>query len=177
MEELASPAGQVIRRATVRDVQELAKVNLDSWTEAYRHLLPASEIDSLTPETLAESWHQHLTNPLPRSETWVVAQSDTVLAYSRFYPSIDSDDDSTKVATIGSIYVLPERWREGLGGSLISVVLEAIRDYGFTEATLHVLVANQRAREFYERDGWVLDAEYADVTDATSPKLRYRKKF
>jgi hypothetical protein len=104
MEEMANLSDQMIRKATIKDVQQLAKVNLNSWTEAYRHLLPGSELDALTPETLTETWHQHLINSLPRSDTWVVTEFNSVLAYSRFYPSVDSDDDPEKVATIGSIY-------------------------------------------------------------------------
>lgn len=179
MEEMARLSDQLIRRATIKDVQQLAKVNLDSWTEAYRHLLPDIELDALTPETLTETWHQHLTNSLSRSDTWVVTEFNSVLAYSRFYPSVDSDDDPEKVATIGSIYVLPDLWRKGLGGRLISVVLDAIKKYGFTEATLHVLAGNQRARRFYERGGWVLHPQnsISNIMEGSAPKLRYRKRL
>lgn len=116
-------------------------------------------------------------NTLPRSSTWVVTEFNSVLAYSRFYPNVDSDDDPEKVATIGSIYVSPDLWGKGIGGRLISEVLDAIKDYEFIEATLHVLEGNQRARSFYELSGWVLDSQNSinNIPEGSARKLRYRK--
>lgn len=177
MKEMPDRSIPSIRQAVVDDIPQLVIVNLKSWNAAYRDLLPASELAEMTHEAVTATWLKNLTKPVPRSDTLIVSQSDTLLAYSRFYPSVDVDDDPTRVATIGSMYVLPELWRRRIGTQLMSAVLSAIHDCGFSEATLHVLANNRRARAFYERDGWALDTQplLAEIMEGSAPKFRYRK--
>ena len=109
----------------------------------------------------------------------VVVNGDFVIAYSRFYPSVDPDDDQGRVATIGSMYLDPEFWRKGIGRRLMETVLETAKSHDFTETTLHVLASNKRARAFYENLGWELDidAELDNSMRETVPKVRYRKRL
>ena len=167
-----------IRDAVIEDAPAIARVNYLTWLHAYRGLIPDLELDSLNVESLTDNWKQNLSIANPRIGIFVVTNSESIVAYSRFYPSVDPDDDRNRVATIGSMYVDPEFQREGIGHNLMSVVLEAAKNCGFTEATLHVLAANTRAREFYEGLGWEKDSD-ADIegsNEETVPKVRYRKE-
>lgn len=67
----------------------------------------------------------------------------------------------------------PKRWLS----RLMDEVLAAARKHGYTEATLHVLAGNNRARKFYELLGWNVDLDVVIGTsgDQTVPKMRYRK--
>ena len=56
------------------------------------------------------------------------------------------DDDQGQVATIGSMYIRPEFWGKGIGRRLMAIVLETAKSHDFTEATLHVLASNNRAK-------------------------------
>ena len=166
-----------IRNAVIEDALAIAKVNYLTWLHAYRGIVPDSEFDSLDLESLTDQWKQNLSIADSRSGTFVVMKGATLIAYSRFYPSVDPDDDQARVATIGSMYVDPAFQRRGVGRRLMQAVLEAAKDSGYKETTLHVLTANQRAQEFYETLGWEkdLDADIAGSANETVPKVRFRK--
>ena len=165
-----------IRIAVIEDAPAIARVNYLTWLHAYRGLIPDSELDSLNLEVLTGEWRQNLNLSNPRGITHVVRNDESLIAYSRFYPSVDPDEDQGRVATIGSVYVSPDFQGRGIGRELIRAVLKAAGEQAFTEATLHVLVANKRAREFYENLGWERDME-ADLGgsgEETGSKIRYR---
>lgn len=166
-----------IREAILEDAWAIANVNYLTWLHAYRGLIPDSELDSLNLEALTDQWKQNLTVVSSLGITFVAMDSGSIVAYSRFYPSVDPDDDQIIVATIGSLYVNPEFERKGIGRKLMATILEAVKRHDFKEATLHVLVNNQRARRFYEHLGWEEDPE-AVIGESDSgrvSKVRYRK--
>ena len=179
MNECLPTSELLIRKATPEDASSIARVNYFSWMDAFRGLLPDSELDSLDIEILTNLWKHNLNADDSRSCTLVVLYKSVAVAYSRFYPSVDSDDDSALVATIGSSYVLPELQGRGIGNKLVSAVLLALKDHGFLEVTLHVLATNQRARNFYEHLSWAEDLElFLEQSEGESArKIRYRKRI
>lgn len=166
-----------IREAEIDDAPAIAKVSYLTWLHAYRGILPDTELDTLNLESVTNKWVQILSLAIPRASTFVSINNESIIAYSRFYPSVDSDDDPDNVATIGSIYVHPDFQHQGVGRELMEEILEVIKDQGFTEATLHVLAPNERARKFYEFLNWELDldAVIERTVEETVPKVRYRK--
>lgn len=111
--------------------------------------------------------------------TIVATKDESIIAYSRIYPSVDSDDDPDKVVTIGSVYVHPDFQHYGVGRKLMEEILKVAKDQAFTGATLHVLAANERARNFYESLGWEQDMDpvIKGADQKSTPKVRYRKDF
>ena len=168
-----------LREAVIEDAQGIARVNYSTWQHTYHGLIPDSDLDSLNVELLADSWKQNLNLRNPRINTYVVLLGGLLVAYSRFYPSVDPDDDPDRVATIGSMYVDPGFQRRGIGHALMEIVLGSAKNHDFMEATLHVLEANQRARKFYERLGWEQDlfAKIEGSLEESVPKVRYRRKL
>jgi len=166
----------VFRAATVEDAQAIARVNHLTWLDAYRGLIPDSDLDSLDLNSLTDKWTQNLVATNSREATYVVLVGDSIVAYSRFYPSVDSDDNPVSIATIGSMYVLPDFQCKGIGRRMMEIVLVAIEDCAYVEATLHVLTENLKARKFYESLGWQEDAApiIAGAEDETVSKTRYR---
>lgn len=166
-----------IRKAAIDDAPAIAKVNYSTWLHTYLGLIQDSELDSLNLDSLTDQWRQNLEGESPRASTFVVINGESLVAYSRFYPSVDPEDDQNRVATIGSMYVSPEFQKRGIGRALMHTVLQAVKNNGFMEATLHVLTDNERARKFYEGLGWQMDlgAEIGGSTYQSAPKMRYRK--
>jgi ribosomal protein S18 acetylase RimI-like enzyme len=56
-----------------------------------------------------------------------------------------------------ALHVDPGRWGRGLGRALITEARARLASRGFQEACLWVLADNERARRFYEIDGWSPD--------------------
>ena len=167
-----------IRDAEFEDAPAIALVSYLTWPHTYRGIISEERINSRTIETITETWRQILSPPLPKDGTLVAFNDEAIIAYSRVYPSCDIDDDQDKVATIGSIYVLPAFQHQGVGRALMNGILEIAKILGFFEVTLHVLAANERTRKFYEHLGWEqdLDPIIENSDQDPTPKVRYRIK-
>ena len=166
-----------IRDAVFDDAPTIAQVNLLTWLHAYRGIIPDVELDVLNLESVTEKWLEILSQASLKDCTIVATKDESIIAYSRIYPSVDGDDDSNKVATIASLYVHPDFQHYGVGRKLMEEILKVAKDQAFTGATLHVLAANERARNFYESLGWEqdLDPVIEGADQKFTPKVRYRK--
>jgi len=172
--------GRAVDRATVVDAEHLAAVQITSWRAAFAGLLAASELAALNVEDLQGSWEQKLVDEAdawPRTGTLAVREDGRLVGYSRFYPTEDRDDDPARVATIGSIYSLPEGWGTGVGTALMSAVVSTLAEAGYRESTLWVLRGNLRAQSFYRSRGWAQDHGVEQILsgDEAVEKLRFRR--
>jgi GNAT superfamily N-acetyltransferase len=77
---------------------------------------------------------------------------------------------------IYAIYVMPEAWRSGVGGALLSTAVDHWRESGVTALVLWVLEANSAGRAFYEAMGWQPDGirQLIDLGGFTVAEVRYR---
>jgi len=168
----------LIRQADVEDAQAIAQVSFITWPHTYRGILPDEKIDSRNLGSVTETWNQILNQNLSKSVTIVAIRGESIIAYSRFYPSVDIDDEPARVATIGSIYVLPSFQRQGVGRELMEAILKVAKAQLFEELTLHVLAANERARRFYAELDWTQDVNpnIENSEGDLTPKVRYRMK-
>jgi tRNA dimethylallyltransferase len=64
---------------------------------------------------------------------------------------------SARAGWLDGLYVVPERWGDGLADRLHDAALRALLAEGARSARLWVLEDNVRARRFYERRGWRRD--------------------
>ena len=86
------------------------------------------------------------------------------------------DDAPPSVGEVRSFFVLPGRWRRGVGRTLLTTVLDSLRERGFAEATVWSFAANSRANAFYERFGFAPDgAEKTEAVWADLLQRRYRR--
>ena len=58
---------------------------------------------------------------------------------------------------IRTLYVDPDHWSGGVGSALLEAAVGHLRAHGGTPVHLWVIAANERARRFYERFGFVAD--------------------
>ena len=68
-----------------------------------------------------------------------------------------------------NLYVVPERWRSGVGTALHDLALERLRVRGNGEAKLWTLEENRNGRRFYENRGWTLNGETRVVPFPPNP--------
>jgi ribosomal protein S18 acetylase RimI-like enzyme len=76
-------------------------------------------------------------------------------------------EDDPAVFDLGRIYVLPERWGEGIGRRLLSHAEETIADRGGERVRLGVMADNERAVAFYESADYERVGEFYDERIAT----------
>ena len=70
-------------------------------------------------------------------------------------PSYDCDLQDAR--ELWAIYVDPQRWGIGIGRLLMATARDRLYQDGAREALLWVLAGNNRARRFYQLDGWNCD--------------------
>jgi GNAT superfamily N-acetyltransferase len=163
-----------IRHATADDADKIAAVHVRSWQIAYRGYMPENFLDNIDVEKRAKLWREVTQNP--DKITLVAQESGTIVGFAALGPSRDSDA-TLNMAEVSAIYVDPERWREGIGRSLLAASLDQLRTRGFDQLTLWVLEANSRARSFYKSFGFVEDgaAKHDDhSTGVVLCEVRYR---
>jgi ribosomal protein S18 acetylase RimI-like enzyme len=166
----------MIRRATPNDARAIAEVHVKSWQAAYRGLLPDDFLRNLSVERREEQWRRGLQNP---EQVLLVYEQERIVAFCGFAPSRDEDVDKTNVAELGTLYALESVWNQGIGRALWQEAIQLMREKGFSEVTLWVLKGNERAINFYERQGMVFDGTTKTEQVNQSHELhelRYRMK-
>lgn len=167
-----------VRKAKQGDVPSIAGVHVTAWQACYRGIMPDEFLDRLSVSDREPIWHRELgaTNRLV-----LVARSQRkTLGFTACGPSRDQDKDATLVAEVYAIYVLPDLWGQGCGYSLWRRAEKELVRAKFAELNVWVLAANERARNFYEREGCQLDSttsKDAHVGAAKLPEVRYSKRL
>jgi ribosomal protein S18 acetylase RimI-like enzyme len=89
------------------------------------------------------------------------------------------DADTRGFGEIYALYVDPVHHRGGTGRLMMAEARRRLAEDGFREAILWVLDGNERARRFYEREGWVADGARREEKpyDIVSNVSRFRRRL
>ncbi len=151
-------SGLEVRRATTEDATGIANVHVHSWLAAYRGLMPDDMLDTLSVEERTEGWLRFLEPGSGGPLVLVALDDDGVAGFSALsLPSRDEDADA-RTAELSALYVLPPRWRAGVGSALLNASRAELPAEGlWHELTLWVLPGNEPALAFYDRHGFLAD--------------------
>lgn len=156
----------------ISDTSTVGEVHVRAWQEAYRGVMPDEYLDGLRSEDRADMWRRSI--EADRSgQCDVITLDGQVAGFAAYGPERNIDDP-----TRGELYAInlhPDNWRRGLGRQLLRHATADLSRQGFTEAVLWVEASNDRARRFYETEGWLFDGtERTDtVQGATVDEVRY----
>ncbi|GAA3383672.1 GNAT family N-acetyltransferase [Cryptosporangium minutisporangium] len=141
-----------IRPARPEDAAQMARVNVRSWRETYRGLMPDAVLDD--PGFLAARerfWTAALTDERYRENRVAVAERDGgLIGIAMSGPPLDAA--ATWARQLYVLYVSAADHGTGAGRAL----LEAVVDPG-ESAALWVADPNPRAQAFYRKHGFVPD--------------------
>jgi ribosomal protein S18 acetylase RimI-like enzyme len=142
----------ILREARAEDARSVAAVHVASWQSAYRGHLPDAHLDGLSVDDRTATWEAFMAKR--PTDHLVVAELDgEVVGFASTGPSTDSGADPA-IGEVYTLYLHPDRWGTGAGRALLEYAAARLAADGFTHATLWVLGTNQRARRFYQRQGW-----------------------
>lgn len=166
--------GRFVRAANVADASAIAEIHVATWRFAYRTLLPASFLASLSVEQRTEWWRQILSAEEPSTAVFVAGFYETIAGFCSVGQS-DDDDAGRCTGHLHTLYVKSEFMNRGLGSLLLGEGLAALRSAGCLDATLWVLSGNIQARSFYEKHGWSPDGatKVEEIGAAGVEELRY----
>ena len=138
-----------IRRATAADAAAAATVFLDSFHATYDFPLAHTDDE-------VRGWIRD--RLIPEQETWVAVDGGLVVAILALEPG-----------WLNQLYVAPDHLGQGIGRRLLDLAKER-QPRGLT---LWTFQANDRARRFYERNGFVAVECTEGDNQEGQPDVRY----
>ena len=144
-----------IRHATLSDAKSIAIINVTTWKNAYKGLLPDN---FLANRNLSEKRIEYIENQIKnKDDICLVAELDNkIIGYCiggipRQYADIFCYE-------LRAFYVLPEHQKIGVGKAIFNKFKEIVSGKPFY---LYALSSNQKAINFYEKNGGIILPEYA----------------
>jgi GNAT superfamily N-acetyltransferase len=158
----------IVRAARPADVDEIARIQLETWRIGYERFLPASVLEQLTPELARAGWGAAVSSPpSPRHHVLVAQEQDWIVGFAALGP----DEDEPSSGTIAALLVEPRWGRRGHGSRLLAATTDHLRGDGFETVTAWIYDRDQVSREFYTSAGWAPDG-LARTLDADGAELR-----
>lgn len=158
------------RLARHGDELVVADLHVRSWQKAYAGLLPASLLNALDPVQRAGGYTFD-----DDRVTVLAVQDGCVRGFAM--TGAARDGDAVGCGELMSLYVDPASLGRGVGRLLIGDARARLSARAFTEAVLWVMVGNDRAARFYDRDGWLPDGSQRrlDIQGVAVEEIRYRR--
>ncbi len=162
----------LLRLATSADAHAVARVHIRSWQVGYRGLLAQGFLDGLDVADRARRYTFDDRGP-GHQLTTVALDGDAVLGFVTIGPTRASGTGGE----VRALYVDPDAWNRGIGKRLIAHARAELHAQGHVEATLFVLVGNERAARFYGADGWRPDGDkrVAEIWGVKLDEILYRR--
>lgn len=152
-----------IQPATEADAPEIQQVARASWHAAHDDVVGADVVDRVIdewydPEDLAESTTRG-------DGRFLVARADGDVV--GFAQAVLRDDDD-EPAWLARIYVVPDRWGDGVGTRLLDGIESWLREAGADRLRLVVMTDNEVGNAFYDARGYeVVEEREAELFGAS----------
>jgi GNAT superfamily N-acetyltransferase len=149
---------------TRADADEVGRVHVRVWQEAYAGLMPADYLDGLDPVAFAAHWIEMLARPSAGVGHWLARDERGVVGITSSGPA--RDHEAPVPFELYAINVLVRGHGSGVARDLLAHAI------GDAAAYLWVLEANQRARAFYGRHGFADDGGRKQEPDTGALEVR-----
>lgn len=139
-----------IRIATQNDINQIAKVHVDSWRSTYKKILSSEYLNSLSYESRAKNWKRRLfSNEF--DEFMFVAENERNEIIG-FASGCSCNSSPEYDGILYTLYILEEYQKKGIGKLLFNAMVEEFKALGIKSFILWVFDSNS-ATKFYERMG------------------------
>ena len=153
----------IIRQAKRSDIQQMAKVQVNSWNTTYRGLLPDDIIDSRTVESRSKNMSTHWKGFEGDEVTRIIIVAETekkeivgfVAGGDIFVKGLPYDSECY------AIYIIKEYQGKGIGALLMKKLAEFLLSIYYISMIIWVLEKNPACR-FYEKIGGVVKERKID---------------
>jgi len=137
--------GVSVRPASVSDAEAIARFQTETWREAYAGLVSSSYLDGVSTEDRVQRWSDRIVSKERR--VLVASEHEEIVGVVSWGAA--SRPEAGSVVELKSLYVTKSQRGTGLAIRLLNA---AIKDLA---AELWVFRDNSRARNFYEKSGFV----------------------
>lgn len=160
----------MIRKVETADAKTCADLQIRSWRSAFGDILSGAVMERMTrPERLEQVYEAAAASK--EHHGFLILQDAKPCGMAWYGPARRSD--MQEASELICIHILPEEKGKGLGSRLIAHVLADMKKQGYAECYLWVFSANEKARAFYERTGFMADGLRKSTLEAE--EIMYRK--
>jgi GNAT superfamily N-acetyltransferase len=173
-----------VRPAVPDDAAEIARIQLATWRQAYRRILPRQALAGLDEEWMASRWSASIEKPPSARHRVLVAVEQAQQSYLVGFAASGEADEAAlapdepplgpDVVSVTDLLVEPRWARRGHGSRLLAACVDLWRADGFSTAVVWAFDADRAMKDFLASAGWEPDGALRalDVDDLLVPQLR-----
>lgn len=146
------------RLATIEDVSQIVKINVDTWRTAYKSIFPSEFLQNLSYKEKEIRWRERFNNR-EKEEIIYLAETNSKNIIGFSMCSLEQSDRTLKIPGISkyigeimAIYILQEYQRKHIGTKLVKLVVERLLETNIKTMIVWVL-KDSPYRKFYESLG------------------------
>jgi GNAT superfamily N-acetyltransferase len=171
-----------VRPATPEDVDEIVRIQADTWATAYAGLVPDAALARLREPEAHAAWTTAVTARGGR-HVLVAIEGEWTVGFCAAAPAVAPEGAVAPSgptlgpeawAEVSALLVEPRWGRRGHGGRLLATAAEALRAGGARFGLAWVPEADVASRGFYDRAGWTTDGtvRVLDTGEGTLREVR-----
>jgi ribosomal protein S18 acetylase RimI-like enzyme len=146
-----------VRYADFGDAADIAHIQVATWRDAYRDIMPPEQLDEMNDVRIAAFWAKVLAEADPRNFLLLAERGGHAIGFASCGPC--QNPGLPNQGEIFAFYVLPAHQRRGVGRRLIREGFARLAELGMAAARIWTLRDNAPGRAFYERLGGALGGE------------------
>jgi GNAT superfamily N-acetyltransferase len=174
-----------VRPAGPDDAAEIARIQLATWRQAYRRILPRPVLDGLDETWMLGRWSAAIEKPPSARHRVLVAVEQAQQSYLVGFAATGEADEAAlapdepplppDVASVTDLLIEPRWGRRGHGSRLLAACVEFWRGDGFDTAVAWAFDADTAMKGFLTSAGWEPDgaSRALDMQDMLVPQLRF----
>ncbi len=149
----------MLRQATERDAERIARLHIESWRATYADELSAELLGRQDLASREAAWRRQLQEGIT---VLLVEDGGDLAGFVACGPARNVASDESRAWEIYNLHVAPSRHGRGFGSALFDAAAHRGREAGETELVLWVVRTNAAARAFYERKGMGCDGGWQE---------------
>ncbi|MFC0038990.1 GNAT family N-acetyltransferase [Actinomadura rayongensis] len=166
-----------VRPARRADAAAIAEIQVRSWRNGYRELLPAAVLAEVTGDAAQAAWRERWAEsitgpPSPRHRVLVAVAEGLVTGFAAHGPAEDAGGDPS-VAELLALHVDPLHTRAGHGSRLLAATADVLREDAVTTLLTWAFEGDTVLRGFLVSAGWAPDGA-ARTLDMGEPVRQVR---
>jgi GNAT superfamily N-acetyltransferase len=155
-----------VRPAGAADVPEIARIQRETWQQAYAAWLPPLVLEQVTAEVAEQTWAAAVREPPSRQHHVLVAlEQEWRAGFAAFCPG---EDPGT--GHLEALLVEPRWGRRGHGSRLLAATVDLLRLDGVSTATVWVPDQDKASLAFFTSAGWERDG-YARTLESDGASM------